>query len=142
MNTQSQIAIRAAQILSLQSEVIYKWKWNNQVFGIFGKHQHSLDQIRDAVEMATKQNLFDRNRKLDIISARRLFVFFAMKTIKGMILRKIVEYTGFHHATVLYHNAKIRSLIEINDFETMQHFKTICSILHLEFVKAQEVETE
>lgn len=142
MNTQSQIAIRAGQIMALKSEVLYKWKCNRTIYGIFGQHQTDLDQIRRAVESSTKQNLFDRKRSSKIIDARRLFVFFAMKTIKGMLLRKIVEYSGFHHATVLYHNNKMKSLIEANDYDTIQSIKSICSTLHMEFVKAQDIETE
>jgi chromosomal replication initiation ATPase DnaA len=140
---QSQIALKVSEYLQMQNEVLHRWKHNDNVYAIYGKWQTDIDYIKLVIESIMNVSLEAKTRKLEIVCARRLFIFFVCYTMKNKTLNGIgKEINLISHATVLHHRNKMMDLVEIGDHYYIGLLKLVCDKLGLTFVKTIEKHDE
>ena len=140
---QSQIAIKVGQYLLMKHEVLYRWKRKDTIYGIYGDWQYDMRKIQEVVEEIMGVSITETNRKLEVVCAKRMFIFLVFYTTKIKRLQTIADYLGFmSHATIIHHRNKMKDLIEICDPYYLRLINLACSKLSLNFIQTTEKHEE
>lgn len=140
---QSQIALKVSNYLLLQNEILYRWKRKDTIYAIYGKWQTDMKRIRYVVEYIMNVDIKTKSRKMEVVSAKRLFIFLVLYTMPNQKLTDLADYLGFiTHATVLHHRDKMKDLIEISDYHYIRLIKLACLKLDLNFIQTTEKHEE
>jgi chromosomal replication initiation ATPase DnaA len=140
---QSQIAIKVGQYLLMKHEVLYRWKRKDTVYGIYGDWQYDIRKIQEVVEEIMGVSIAENTRKMDVVCAKRLFIFLVFYTTKTKRLQTLADYMGFiSHATIIHHRNKMKDLIEICDPYYLRLINLACFKLGLSFIQTTEKHEE
>lgn len=140
---QSEIAMKIAELILTQEELLYKWKHGNFRYGIYGMKQDSLEKIKAAVLNVTQVDIDQSCRKIEVVNARRVFAFLSYYTTADKTLVKIAALMGVkNHATAIHHKNKMKDLISINDYTSLKTLQEVCNKLGLKFIKTKELNHE
>ena len=105
----------------------------------------SLENIKDKVEeYYSISDLKDKSRISDVVEARRMFCYYARKHAlkrngKGYSFRKISEFLGIHHSTIIHHVNVIDAWVKYQDKAIL---KDIWNLFELNLAKKKDIFAE
>jgi len=107
--TASDIALMLGQNRS--DELRYTWVGSGKRFSIYGGIINTPDEVKRAVMLVTDIDPSSRSRRVDVISARVLYMFIAATCCRAS-LTTVGDHNQMRHSTVIHHRRNAMNYIE------------------------------